>query len=166
MQRPTIGSHVRGKVPTLPRMLLVLALTACFSGCITDRDLLARRIQSKSELFLSYAPATQVRLRNGQVEVGDTRDMVWIALGAPDRTAQRRTASGTNEVWSYTATDVRYVTLPGEARSYRYHPRHGRYDGHDTVWVETTETVEYERLRIELVGDAVVAVETLSPPVR
>jgi hypothetical protein len=142
-----------------------LALVLAGTACMTERDLLTQRIQSRIELFQTYPPATQVRLRNGHVEIGDTRDMVWIALGEPDRKLQRRTASGTNEVWSYTATDTRTVTVPGEAHGYRYGSRHGRYYGSDTVWVDTTQTLEYERLRVEFDGSAVVAVETLSPPV-
>lgn len=155
----------RVTVRTLPSALLAVLLLLAGSACVTQQELMARRIQSKYDMFQRLDPATQQRLRQGQVAVGDTAEMAWIALGPPRRTSQRLTAAGTSEVWVYTTTDTRFVTVAAASNSVHHDHRDGRRCSCEPVLVETTETTEYDTQRIELMNNTVFAVETFTPPV-
>jgi len=81
--------------PLLPFLAAVLLLT--LAGCTTVN----RRIQERSTVYAALDPATQDRLRLGRVDLGDTPDMVYIALGRPTKTTDRITAEGRDSTWSY-----------------------------------------------------------------
>lgn len=74
-----------------------LATAVAFTGCNT----FSSRAREKSETFESLAPAEQQRLQRGTINVGDTEDMVYIALGYPDERRNISNADGTQNVWSY-----------------------------------------------------------------
>ncbi len=74
-------------------VLLVSALIACNST--------GSRIRSQQELFDSYPPDVQANLRNGLIEVGYSQEMVQMALGRPERKAERQSEGGLVEVWTY-----------------------------------------------------------------
>lgn len=73
--------------------LAVLVLAACVSP--------ASRIKRHQAAFDAYPAEVQAGIRAGQVEVGYTREQAELALGRPDRTYVRKTASGTQDVWAY-----------------------------------------------------------------
>src|ERR1051326_4214248 len=68
-----------------------------FSGCNTFEH----RAEQKAETFNSLDASTQQRLKQGNIEIGDTPDMVYIALGVPDSKRQRLTSDGRELVWIY-----------------------------------------------------------------
>ncbi len=78
--------------------LCTLAGFVLLAGC-QSAHLTAARIQEKSALFAALPADKQQKLRDGIVEVGDTADMVYIALGQPNRA--EITADGTVGVWTY-----------------------------------------------------------------
>ena len=53
------------------------------SGC----DTINHRIGEKPDVFNRLDPKAQAEIRQGRVEVGYTPDMVYLALGKPDKIA-------------------------------------------------------------------------------
>lgn len=92
---PTTESpHIMKKFIHLPLLLCaVLALGACST--------IGTRINEKSSVFYSLDPDTRAKIAHGDVAIGYTPDMVYIALGAPDVRRVQHTAAGSNEVWIY-----------------------------------------------------------------
>ena len=80
-------------------LIFVAAVSALFavSGCDTFQS----RAQEKAAVYQSLPPDTQRRLQHGRVSVGDTQDMVYIALGYPDEVREIATAQGTQTIWIY-----------------------------------------------------------------
>ncbi|MEO5961264.1 MAG: hypothetical protein ABIR80_19315, partial [Opitutaceae bacterium] len=66
-------------------------------GCDTFQS----RAREKSATYESLPAGTQERLQRGAINVGDTPDMVYIALGHPDEKRQTTTPDGTRETWIY-----------------------------------------------------------------
>lgn len=77
-----------------PIAALVLLLAA---ACSTPGD----RIKRDPELFATFPPEAQARIREGKVDLGFTKPMVEMALGRPDERYNRRSAEGPLEVWGY-----------------------------------------------------------------
>lgn len=138
---------------------LLLAAVAV-SGCSTPSS----RIREKSSVFAALAPADQQRLRQGTVAVGDTPDMVYIALGEPSRRSQTTTAGGHRMEWRYReySEDYEGSHFAGYSRRVAVDPRTGqRYVYLQPRYVDVyTETAE-DRLRIVFENGRVVAIEEL-----
>jgi hypothetical protein len=79
-------------------LLLTLLAVACLTGCNT----FDRRAQQKPAVFASLSPETRERLKNKSIQVGDTPDMVFIALGRADEVQTTTTAAGETLTWTYT----------------------------------------------------------------
>jgi len=75
---------------------LLLALTL-LSGCNTFE----RRAQKKADVFATLSPETKSRLENKVIKVGDSFDLVYIALGEPDEKRQTTTAKAETVTWIY-----------------------------------------------------------------
>lgn len=88
------------KVCIIMRLLsilpLLLALTI-LTGCNTFE----RRAEKKADAFAALSPETKARLKNREIRVGDSFDLVYIALGAPDEKQQTTTASKETITWIY-----------------------------------------------------------------
>lgn len=143
--------------PIVRSCLAVLSVLA-IAGCATPES----RIKEKPEVFNSFPPDIQSKVRTGQVDIGYSKDMVYIALGKPDRVYTRTTAEGTYEVWSYTD---RYTTterqrITGDFRI--VDPQGGFRTTHDTVWADVDVPHEYEKLRIEFKNDTASAIESVN----
>ena len=81
-----------------PLLLPALALAAALlAGC----DTFERRAQEKSAAFATLTPAQRAQLKQGSINIGDTTDMVYIALGEPDEKRETATAAGRRTVWIY-----------------------------------------------------------------
>ncbi|MGA3007139.1 MAG: lipoprotein [Opitutaceae bacterium] len=65
----------------LKRFFFFTVLLLAVSGCNT----INHRISEKSDVFNRLDLKAQAEIRLGKVEVGYTPDMVYIALGRPDR---------------------------------------------------------------------------------
>src|ERR1044071_9517453 len=128
-----------------------------FAGCNTFEH----RAEQKSETFNSLDPATQQRLKQGNIDVGDTPDMVYIALGVPDSRRQRVTSDGRELVWIYSTyyqdyegtalVGYRRYFVPVGPRRYAVHFEPVRSD----IYSEHSE----ENMRITFVNGHVSAVE-------
>src|ERR1041384_6696146 len=76
---------------------LVAASLSFLAGCSTFQS----RAREKSETFESLSPDQQQRLKKGTINVGDTQDMVYIALGNPEEKRDVTTADGVSQTWIY-----------------------------------------------------------------
>jgi hypothetical protein len=137
---------------------LVLVLAGLLGGCATPES----RIKQNPDMFNSFPDDVQQKVREGKVGVGFSKDMVFIALGKPDREYTRTTSGAVNQVWSYTGT---YTTMERQRVSgdFRVRDSDGLYRTvRDDVWVDVQAQHEYERLRIEFQNDEVVAIEEVN----
>lgn len=81
------------------RTFLALALAAAGpAGCLSPR---AARIAEKAELFASLPPYDQNMIRRGLVSFDYTPDMVYLALGRPDKVETVDTQQGQVTTWTY-----------------------------------------------------------------
>lgn len=123
------------------------------TGCATPRS----RIQEFQTVFDSLDPAQQELIEAGQIDIGFTEDMVYMALGKPDREFTRRTAEGEVALWAYTShfTRTRRELVHG---TFRVHDRRaGRvHSVRDSVWVDVPTYHEFDRLRVEFDDEGVV----------
>jgi hypothetical protein len=142
--------------------LVVLFAVLLLAGCATFE----KRAQEKSAVFASLDETTRARLKAGRIELGDTADMVYIALGTPGATHDQVSAEGNAVVWIYHRYWQEYK---GE-----------RVTGYRTVTTTTagsiTPTVSYqpvqesiyqdreeERLRVTLKDGKVTVLERPTP---
>jgi hypothetical protein len=86
------------------RQILPLALAAVLAGCSTINS----RIREKAAVFAALPPATQAEIRHGQIAVGFTPDMVYMAIGRPDEVHEHMTAGSRETVWKYNSYYDRY----------------------------------------------------------
>jgi outer membrane protein assembly factor BamE (lipoprotein component of BamABCDE complex) len=75
----------------------LIAALVSLSACSTFE----RRAKEKASFFNTLDSATQTRLETRQIEVGDTQDMVYIALGAPDQKHEQLTSGSRSTTWVY-----------------------------------------------------------------
>ena len=104
--------------------LLLAGVALLLGACSTVQT----RIQEKSAVYNSLDPATQAKLAHGDIEIGYTADMVYIALGRPDMTREKISTEGRTEQWIYRSY---YDDYAGGAylhyhRWYSYNP-YGRF---------------------------------------
>ncbi len=71
------------------------------SACSSSPD---SRISKNQAAFDSLPPPAQEKIRHGQVDIGFTPEMVFLALGEPSKKYVRQTEQGSTEVWSYITT--------------------------------------------------------------
>jgi hypothetical protein len=139
-----------------PLVGLLAALLA--AGCATTP---ASRIERDPALFASFSPAVQAKIRAGDVDVGFSKAMARMALGAPDYVATRTSREGTTEVWLYTRTQ--HLTRWEPVRTSAWiRDRRGRLVAvPDWDWVDLHATREFPVLRLEFEADAVKTLERL-----
>ena len=71
-------------------VLILLSSVLLLAGCST----VDARIKQRSSYFYSLDTKTQERLKKGEIHIGDTTDMVFIAVGHPDRVHEKTTSAG------------------------------------------------------------------------
>lgn len=104
----------------LRRGAMLVAALFLLAGCSTFE----RRAQEKSSVFQTLDEATRLRLSARQIEVGDTQDMVYIALGVPDQKREQLDAGSRTTTWVYSAYWQEYqgTRLVGYRRQVVYDP--------------------------------------------
>ena len=139
---------------------LFLASVLALAGCNTTSS----RIRQKAEVFASLPAADQERLRQGNVAIGDSPDMVFIAIGAPDRRIERLSTGPLKMEWVYRRYFERYS---GTAfAGYRRVVGFDRATGRRIVFTEPVYADVYrgeteEHLRILFEDNRVSAIEEL-----
>lgn len=82
---------------TMLKILLPLVAVAVLAGCSTPQS----RAQRNPELLASLPPEVQERVQRGEIDIGDSQEVVRVALGKPDRRYTELTEAGRTEVWAY-----------------------------------------------------------------
>jgi hypothetical protein len=135
------------------RLLGLLLLVSCASPDY--------RISKNPEFFATLSPEDQVRIRQGEVAIGFSRDMVVLAQGRPNRIYERESADSKREVWSYTrvvrSSSSDWVRVPVSYRD-ADGKLHRRYD---SVRVDVDHDREVDQLRVEFSEGRVSAIERL-----
>jgi hypothetical protein len=87
---------MKTRLHVLPFALTAAALSV-FTGCNTFHS----RARQMSGVYDTLPASEQQRLQRGSISVGDTPEMVYIALGNPDERRDVTTADGTHTTWIY-----------------------------------------------------------------
>lgn len=130
----------------------MLAAALMFAGCAsTDR-----RIREHAELYERLPPEQQLLIREGRVALGFTPEMVYLAVGEPDRKWTRTDADGRSEVWSYTT----YESVDG-GFLYRgwYHRHYGYRDPLYPYYLDDRARKAREYFKVTFRDGAVVLIE-------
>ncbi|MFA7172369.1 MAG: hypothetical protein WC340_02975 [Kiritimatiellia bacterium] len=139
---------------------ITLLGTLLLAGCLTQHQLIEKRIQTKQSFFESLSPENQERLRRGKVTTADSPEAVWIVHGPPDRKFTKITGTTTNEVWSYCSYDFDRFDRPRPI----YHPvraSNGRMIWHtDYMWGANTYYEAYEYMRFEFENNRIKVYQT------
>ncbi len=142
----------------LGQLLSALLASVLLAGCNTFE----RRAEEKSDIFVALDEATRERLRERNLLVGDTEDMVYIALGAPDERRVRHSADGSETTWVYNAYWQEYQgqALVGYRRYVVRDPRTGRFQiFYEPVRESVFVPREEERIRVSFRNGRVTAIE-------
>jgi hypothetical protein len=139
---------------------LVVGGAALFalSGCDTFQS----RAREKSYVYQSLPPETQQRLQRGRISIGDTQDMVYIALGYPDEVRQVTTPQGEQTLWIYRTYWQQYegTAWVGWHRVIVPAPNgRGYYIYHEPVTTDVYRTHSDEVIRVAFQNAVVQSVE-------
>ncbi len=83
---------------------IVILTLGFFTGCQTVET----RIKEKPDAFAQVDKATQDKIRQGIIDLGYSEDLVYLALGAPDRKRESVSATGKTTTWIYNTYYDRY----------------------------------------------------------
>jgi hypothetical protein len=97
-------------------LALGAALAATFAGLLACSSV-DSRVREQREVFDTWPPEVQERIRQGRIELGDTREMVNVALGDPDAKEFEETAEGLVEVWIWRRSVPGFAVGLGTGRS-------------------------------------------------
>lgn len=138
--------------------LLAVLLGVTLVGC----DTFERRASQKAATFEALAPDQREKLRQGVIELGNTPDMVYIALGRPNETREKATPAGRETVWFYNSYYQEYEGQlnAGYRRFVVYDPGLRRYlVYYEPVYTDVYSEHEEEKIRVKFRDDRVVEIE-------
>ena len=138
--------------------LAAVVLVGLLAGCST----FDARSRERSTTFNQLDAITQERLRQREIRVGDSFDMVYIALGAPDEKRDKVTADGAQTTWIYNRywQDYRGEYTIGYRRHVFYNAKTKSYFVvHEPVREPVYENRVEERMRVFFKNGKVTAVE-------
>ena len=133
-------------------------LTAVISvaGCSSFNS----RARQMSATYESLPAEAQERLQRGAINVGDTPDMVYIALGNPDERRDIQTADGTQNVWVYKTYHDHYQGTAWMGYRRVFVPtRRGYAIYHEPVTQDIYRTHAEDRIRVSFNNGVVSTVE-------
>lgn len=138
--------------------LLAVLLGVALTGC----DTFDRRARQKAAVFEALAPEQREKLRRGEIELGNTPDMVYIALGAPNERREKATPNGQEMTWVYNTYFQQYEGEfhAGYRRYVVFDPRSRRYIiYHEPVYTDVYSEHEEENIRIKFRDNRVIEIE-------
>jgi hypothetical protein len=142
----------------IPILFFLAALTLALAGC----DTFDKRSQEKASTFAALAPEEREKLRRGVIEIGNTPDMVYIALGRPDETRETATPEGRETIWIYNTYHQEYEgnIRTGYRRILLFDPVRNRYTVfYEPVYTDVFSHHEEENIRIVFRDERVVMIE-------
>lgn len=105
-----------------------VAMALLASGCVSEAELRAQRINSDVQSFATLDQAAQVRVQEGYIQIGDPSFAAWMAYGDPSSKSIQATTNGTYEVWNYLRAVPEYyeewVLDDPPPPPHRHHHRH------------------------------------------
>lgn len=128
--------------------LTLLCSTALLAACSSPTT----RIEDRKSVYDSYPPEVQQKLAAGKVDIGYSQEQALIAFGEPRRRFNRTTASGTEEVWSYS-------TRTGPSFGFGVGGGSGNVGG--GLSLNTYGSNADEKLRVVFVDGKVTAIEEI-----
>lgn len=147
---------------TLLLPIPALAALLTLSGCNT----FASRARQEAQVYNALPPATQQRLHRGQISIGDSQDMVYIALGYPDEVRQVATAQGVQTIWIYRTYWQEYEGTAWVGwRRVIVPMRNGRgyFVLHEPVTTDVYSTQADDTIRVTFLNGAVTSVQQRRP---
>lgn len=138
---------------------LMLAVGAGLAGCNSFDS----RAKEKAYVFNDLSPEVRQRLKAGEIHVGDSTDMVYIALGKPTDRLRKTTADGETSTWLYKSYDRDY-----EGEAFVGYRRHVVYDRltrtyrvyHQPVTASVYSERQDDRFRVTFKDGQVTEIET------
>ena len=140
------------------KSLLFLIAAVLLAGCSTFE----RRAGEKSATFSQLDETTRQRLKDRDISVGDTQDMVYVALGVPDEKRDRISEEGSETTWIYPASwqEDQGRALVGYRRHVVFDPGSRRYRVYPTpVGQRVHAQRAEERIRVTFTDGQVTTVE-------
>ena len=139
-----------------------LCSAALFVVVLAGCDTFEHRSQEKAATFESLAPAEREKLKRGVIEIGNTPEMVYIALGRPDEKHESTTAGGRATVWTYNSYHQEYEgnVRAGYRRVLVWDPQRRRYFVFfDPVYTDLYSEHTEENIRIKFQDGHVIEIE-------
>ena len=142
--------------------LLPLALLCLFlSGCMTAESRREKRITQNIDLFYEFTEEERAKIRRGDIDIGFSEDMVFLAIGKADRVARLKNADGQSTTWQYFRqvhhSDYDTIRMP-----VTHVDENGRSHIHyEYVTVDRSWSERQLKTQIEFEGGQVVSVETM-----
>ena len=132
----------------------------CVAG-LTGCDTFNSRAQEKASVYNTLAPQIQQRLEKGKITIGDTQDMVFIALDNPDAKREITTADGAETVWIYRTYWEDYADTGWIGWHRYYEPRMGGGFAvyHERVPLALSRTQVADVIRVTFKDGKVVSVD-------
>ncbi len=149
---------------SLPANTLSLLLSVLLLGLLSACSSFASRAREKAVFWATMDATTQARLEARNIQIGDTTDMVYIALGNPHEKLEKTTAEGVAMTWIYSTFWDEYqgTRLVGYRQNVVYDPGSKKYQvsyrpDYQPVYTPRAE----DRLRITFAAGRVTVVETI-----
>jgi hypothetical protein len=136
---------------------VIILCAAGLTGCSTFTS----RAQEKAVVYNALTPQTQQRLEKGNISVGDTQDMVFIALDKPEAKRDITTADGAETVWVYKTYWEDYADTGWIGWRRYYEPRMGGAYSfyHERVPMALSRTRVADVIRITFKNGKVISVD-------
>ena len=80
--------------------LVLLILVLASAGCDPASGI-ATRIAEKSAVFTQLTPEQKSKIEQGVIEIGFTSDMVYMAMGRPQKITEKNLPLGHVAMWTY-----------------------------------------------------------------
>ncbi len=145
------------------RIFIIASLIIVFplTGCMSTQEIRDIRIGENPDLFNKFSPEIQAKVRQGQIDIGFTTDMVRLAWGSPDTVYTRTTRKKSVTVWLYSRTRVypytEWMNIP-----VHYHDSAGRQRiRYHSVWISWDTREEYTVAKVEFTRGRASAIEQL-----
>ena len=135
---------------------VIILCAAGLTGCSTFKS----RAQGKAAVYDALPAQTQQRLEKGKINIGDTPDMVFIALDNPDAKRDITTTNGAATVWIYRTYWEDYSDAGWIGWHRFYEPRGGAYSiYHERVPLALSRERVADVIRITFKDGKVIAVD-------
>lgn len=141
------------------RISFLAAAVMAAAGCSTVHS----RIEEKSAVYNSLDPNTQAKISHGDVDLGFTTDMVYMALGNPDVRRQAVSTTGQTETWIYRsyydAEDPAFVGFHHFHRWYAYDPYMHHYHMYWGPYAGEVPEYAQDDIRVTFQNGRVIAID-------